>query len=491
MTRSSLSGALLIAMALGFAQPGCSDESSGGTAQTGGAGSGGTSPDGAAGLGGVAGSLSDGGPSVTVLPVESKALMANPGMGWQTFHTYADVDPDLVGLPSGSAYFRFTWKALEPTDGNIDFDLVQKTLSKARAAGQSLMFRVMTAGSGQEYAPDWLASAGCKLMSYQHDGGASVSAPDLDDPTCWARFEKLITELGKKLGTEPDLQIDIGGVGLWGEWHFSGTTPQIPLPSWATRKKVVDLHQAAFPQSPQTALIGNVEALTYATSLGAGWRADCLGDLGFFSSTWNHMDDMYKQHVQEAQAQNAWQKGPVAWESCGTMQDWVSKGYDVHSIFQYALELHGSFVNNKSAALPAGAQHRTEVEWLLERLGYRLVLRSLTHDEKVTPGGSLAVSMSWENLGVAPPYHPFELVVGLFKSSDADPTVLTLDSDVRSWLPGTVEVTQSLPLPSSLQPGTWQLAVGIKGTPGQPMLNLAIEGRDGGGWYPLSSVVVE
>jgi len=37
-------------------------------------------------------------------------------------------------------------------------------------------------------------------------------------------------------------------------------------------------------------LIGDADLLAYATARGAGWRADCLGDLGGFSPTWNHMD---------------------------------------------------------------------------------------------------------------------------------------------------------------------------------------------------------
>ena len=348
----------------------CSEDDASNPVGTDASGTGGTA--GAAGASGAGGSVSDAGNTVTVEPVESTELFANPGMGWQTFHHYADNDDNLDGLPSGSAYFRFTWKTLEPTDGDIDVDQLGDKLARARAAGQSLMFRVMTAGSNDSYTPDWLESAGCQVFDYEYNGTA-LKTPDLDDPTCWARFEALMRALSDAFGDEPDLQVDIGGVGLWGEWHFSSTTPEVPLPSLETRKKVVDLHLELFPNSPQTALIGNVEALAYATGQGTGWRADCLGDYGFFSDTWNHMDDMYKQHVQEAAADDAWQRGPVAWESCGVMQDWVDKGYDLHDIFSYALEMHGSFLNNKSSALPEGAQVRAEVEWLLETLGYRLV----------------------------------------------------------------------------------------------------------------------
>ena len=44
--------------------------------------------------------------TVRVEPRESDELFANPGMGWQTFHRFADDDPNLQGLPSASAYFR-------------------------------------------------------------------------------------------------------------------------------------------------------------------------------------------------------------------------------------------------------------------------------------------------------------------------------------------------------------------------------------------------
>ena len=57
-----------------------------------------------------------GAPSATAIiePKESDALLANPGMGWQTFHTFADEDRNLQGLPSGSApLLSFdTWRAL-------------------------------------------------------------------------------------------------------------------------------------------------------------------------------------------------------------------------------------------------------------------------------------------------------------------------------------------------------------------------------------------
>ena len=59
-----------------------------------------------------------------VKPREIADLLANPHMGWQTFHRFADEDPNLAGLPSGSAYFRFYWRDLEPQEGRIGVGLL-------------------------------------------------------------------------------------------------------------------------------------------------------------------------------------------------------------------------------------------------------------------------------------------------------------------------------------------------------------------------------
>ena len=70
--------------------------------------------------------------TVTVTPSESDELLASPGMGWQTFHHFADDDANLGDLPSASAYFRLYWRDIEPADGEIDFARFDSLLARAR-----------------------------------------------------------------------------------------------------------------------------------------------------------------------------------------------------------------------------------------------------------------------------------------------------------------------------------------------------------------------
>jgi len=60
------------------------------------------------------------------------------------------------------------------------------------------------------------------------------------------------------------------------------------------------------------------EELTYAAERGAGWRADCLGDMGGFSKTWCHMCDAYPKLIPEAGVGDLWKTAPVAWRAAGT-----------------------------------------------------------------------------------------------------------------------------------------------------------------------------
>lgn len=424
----------------------------------------------------------------TIYPQESQEVFANPDMGWQTNNMQ-----DTLTVKSGMAYRVYTWQHLEPKPGEYYFKRVLQTLDSSRIRGQSLMFRIAITGNSNDYAPFWLEDQGCKVRKFSRDGRDGLNAPDLNDPICWDFFEKMIDSLSKQLGNATDIQVDIGTVGLWGEWHFGGTTPLVPMPSITTKKKVIDLFFEKFPNAPKITLINDIDGLAYAVSQGAGFRGDCLGDKGFWSTEWSHMGKMYPIHIGKAQAEMAWMTAPVGWEACYTMKEWVEKGYDVREIFAYALEHHSSFFHHKSKPIPPGSEQ--DVQWFLRKLGYRLVLRKFEFPTQVQAGDSLTVSMKWENVGVAPPYKPYAPMLR-FRSLSAkgknEEQVVPLHANVTEWLPSLpILHSETIKLPASLRSGKWEVAIGIAGTPGIPMLRLAIEGRDASGWYPMGDIVIK
>jgi hypothetical protein len=133
------------------------------------------------------------------------------------------------------------------------------------------------------------------------------------------------------------------------------------------------------------------------------------------------MDNVYEPKVRNPVVGNAWKTAPVQFEVCEDMQDWYDRGFDIDRILQKGLEWHGSVLNAKSSPVPA--PWRVKVDEFLKKFGYRFVLRELTHTAEVHQGGSLFVKSRWENKGVAPIYHPWQLAYRL--RSEADRVVAT------------------------------------------------------------------
>ena len=237
---------------------------------------------------------------VRVTPQTTDAILANPAMGWETFHHTADDDRNLpAGFPSTVHYLRWGWGTLEPTQGQIDFALLDNTLRQTRAANQQLAFRVMCCSTtpSRPYHPAWLQSAGGKVATTRYGRGVKLEVPLLDDPTVLAAHLDFIKRLGARYDGHPDIaHIDLGSVGWWGEWHMSQSS-DVPMPSLDAQKKIVDAYLTAFTKTPLVMLIGGGEMLKYATAHGAGWRADCLGDMGGLSRTWCHMRMAYPDQL--------------------------------------------------------------------------------------------------------------------------------------------------------------------------------------------------
>jgi hypothetical protein len=263
-------------------------------------------------------------------------------------------------------------------------------------------------------------------------------------------------------------------------------------------------------QEPWCPGAGGGDMLKYAVENGTGWRADCLGDMGGFSKTWCHMRMAYPQRLPEADAVDVWKSAPVAWETCWDMRKWVGEGWSLRFIFNYALALHGSVINNKSAPLPEGDGIREEVERFLRRLGYRLVLKELRHAKQTKPGETFKLAMKWQNAGSAPCYRPYRLAYRL-TDDDGAHRVFVGRLTVDQWLPGEIELfteeffnqpadlppgevvdaADSISLPDDLPPGAHTLSIGVVGQEDiEPIVQLGIKGRSDDGWYPVSAVVI-
>ncbi|WP_298821554.1 DUF4832 domain-containing protein [Chloroflexus sp.] len=462
--------------------------------------------------------------TVIVQPVEdTESIYANPGMGWQTFGRVAGRDSNLAGLPTTTVYHRFSWNDLEPEEGQFNFALFDRWLQNAGANGQRLAWRLMVAASNQSagvppllgYAPLWLRDKGASGYIYYRDHNENgrqdqesepdIWAPDLADPIARFYHDRLVQELGRRYDGHPFLDmLDIGSVGLWGEWHFyaavvkevvgnppSGQTQRgwVAMPSASARQSIIDTWVNAFPNTPKAILIGDSTGMQYATGTHrTGWRADCWGDMNW------HMPRFYDRQIQATSATEAWRNGPVALEPCWNMQYWYDQGWNGNDILDWAVSRHASYIQNKSRPIPA--EWLPAVQRALRAIGYRLVLREIQHPVATPLGVAVAITTIWDNTGNAPPYWDYDIKVRL-KRAGVEWVSPPLRS-VKGWQPGSRIEPIELTLPPDLPPGEYELAIGVFSRfpehthPNLKYIKLAIQtAPDGDGWYPLSRVTLK
>ena len=419
---------------------------------------------------------------------EDEGFLQIPGVGWQTFFRTAQDDPSMTGLPfkSGCAYMRWTWGDLEPVEGQYAFAMIDDWLVRCRQANQALAFRIMLSWPGHEGTiPQWLLDKGIKYTySACPEEGAHYEV-DIEEPIVKEYHEKLIRALGERYDGHPDLAlVDIGSVGLWGEWH-NYCDPAL-MPSDAARKAIIDLYYEVFPNTPLTALADDKQNVMYANSKGrSAWRGDCWGNGDGPGVGWNHHADSYRPMANAMP--DGWKKGTVALEPCGTFGGYPTPP-DV--VVDDAISWHATFIQNKSHSIPANWM--ADIERLVKKLGFRLVLRSVLVDESAPSGAEIPIAMKWENLGIAPPYRDHRIAFRL-KSRDGTCQGVTItETSILGWLPGIKSVDISYKIPADLDAGDYELEMGIVFHSSiEHTIPVANKGKTSDGWYTIGKINVQ
>jgi hypothetical protein len=442
-----------------------------------------------------------------IRPREIQDVLVNPGMGIQTFQRFngdplnenlrwSEEGPTTSLVPAANkqdfpassvAYCRWFWSALEPERGEYRWEIIDNALAAAKKHGQALDFRLMPYDQ-KHPLPAWYRNSGARRANRPTDKDGEVWQPDSSDPLYLKYWGELVAAAGARYDGHPDLDgVDISSIGYWGEgWSDY-------MPSFEHQKALIDIWIAAFKHTPLLMNFDQVEGLAYGTSQGAGWRLDCLGDMRsqYWESwhrRWSHMLDFYPLQVVRAGTQNVWERSPVSLETCWVPGYWKQQGWDVDYIINQALRWHVSTLNVKSTPIPP--EWQKQFEDFQKKMGYRFILRRLEFPTKAKIGDKIPISMWWLNAGVAPVYREYPLALQLFSSQAS--AVLTTHADVRRWLPGDAVVDETLTVPESLKPGSYRFRIAILDPrTGQPVIRLAIEGRQDDGWYDMGEILVE
>jgi hypothetical protein len=172
------------------------------------------------------------------------------------------------------------------------------------------------------------------------------------------------------------------------------------------------------------------------------------------------------------------------------MGHWHEEGSDITRIVDDAIAWHATLAHNKSHSVPG--EYLPEIERLVMKLGFRLVLREIDHDPTIMPAASSTIKLDWENLGIAPPYRDHRVAFRLRDHRDSLRAVHVSDQSIRGWLPGPISLTVEYPLPAELDQGAYTLELGLVfHSAADRIVPLANEGKTDDGWYAVGTMVVK
>jgi len=267
--------------------------------------------------------------TVVVHPKLIHDVLVNPGMGIQTFQRFNGdalnagvkwseegpieplaADASAVDFPPSTiAYCRWFWETLEPEQGKVRWEIIDRALADAARHGQALAIRLMPYDQ-KHPLPQWYRTSGAKRINQEGD---PIWEPDFSDALYLKHWGALVEEAGRRYDGNPNLDtVDISSVGYWGEgWSDN-------MPAWPVQKQLIDIWLRAFPSTHLLMNFDEPEALHYGTAQGAGWRFDCVGDL---RSKWSHMLDFYPRQIVQAGIEDVWKRVLVI--MCGQFRTWL------------------------------------------------------------------------------------------------------------------------------------------------------------------------
>lgn len=345
---------------------------------------------------------------------------------------------------------------------------IRTNLANVRAAGRKCLLRFAytwddsdTNGNG---IPDVLENA------------TQQTEPDL--PQLLAHIDQLKPiwqEYGDVIAV-----LQAGFIGIWGEWYYTDhfvddpTDPDaISATQYERRKIVVQRLLDSLPANRMIALrypllkkqmfgrttpITDAEAFQNTPLARLGFHNDAFlnsyGDSGTFQSdadrAYLQAESLYLTMGGEVNQPEA--DAPA--RSCANALAEMAKYHWSYINTDYYLPTLQSWKKDKCI-------HNTSniAGSILDRLGYRLVLKKGIYPTMATVGGALPIRIELVNEGFAAPFNPRDLYVVLQNKSTSAFFTVKLPDDPRRWLANgqTQVIARTLALPGNLPAGSYAL----------------------------------
>jgi Domain of unknown function (DUF4832)/Domain of unknown function (DUF4874) len=290
--------------------------------------------------------------------------------------------------------------------------------------------------------------------------------------------------------------IQMGLIGIWGENYYtdyfgdaSSNGQQKLLDSnWVDRNIVIRallnavptdrMIQVRYPQIKQRFLGGTNAAVNIAPMLETeaflptdkariGYHNDCflssVDDYGTYEDYGNSSTPRQSANT----VLRAFKKTDSKYVAVGgeTCDDTYSPQNDCEPVgmaetemanfhYSYLNSAYNNDVNNDWQTLGCMLNIR-------KKLGYRYVLKELTHPKEIIAGSNLNISLTVSNIGYASPFNERPVNLILKHRISGQEIIITLNTDIRKWFSGLTKIELSIPTTTSMAIGNYEMYIAM------------------------------
>lgn len=445
---------------------------------------------------------------------DSSVVCSNPHKGWE-FHFFdngitryqdhlkpGDYLEDFPGLRT--IYLRLAWSYLEPEEGKFNWELIDTVINRWTEKGYNISFRITCKETHYMVfaTPEWVMKAGAK-GSFRDETKKKNWEPDYGDPIFLEKLENFHKAFAARYAGKSWLEyIDIGSIGEWGEGHtaYSGWH-DVPV---EVVRKHIEMHRRCYPDNVLIISDDYLEQRDLDDGADLEILDICMKNhIGFRDDSscvyWYTILGFGYSNIRSPEIFDmVWEKIPVVLEADHYNSIKKYKLWDEGRRFEKGIEeTHASIIGFHHWPREWLSENQALAEKLANKCGYWYFPKyAILPDTLRRNSDHNYLRMTWENHGVAPAYHHFDLRLQLKNKETGKIVIFDLtESDNLKWMPGRiVGEYYNLKSVSSLASGKYEIKIGLfDGCTGKEvsvMLALNNSRRSGDGYYKMGEIIV-
>jgi len=422
-------------------------------------------------------------------PHEHGYPLANPLTGYIPWGDLVKPFPQAFG----TIFMLIRWREVEWIQGQYQWEALEEKnqFSRWKLSKKKLVIRMVLDSpdfNGDFDLPPWIINMILKDgTNYYLPNKGSGFSPNYANTDLIREHQIFIQAVAARYATNPMLvSVQVGSLGIDGEWV---PAPNTEWPDSIIANQYIQHYIDAFPKDVILQLPfpfqGDWSKGVHVNILGNKQKVDEMVEAinsGVFTSAAG------KEY--QANSGHYWSG---IWSGRFETKDYLQyfDGNAIINLEEQIKNLHISYIGPENPADEyLNSTYQKNIEQLSNLMGYRFVLKEISHAKFAAYGESLELILDVKNVGIAPFYLDWQVEASLYQKGKLRYTMLT-SARPKSWGIGDKTVKINVDIPSNVIPLKYILCFAIVDKNNTPAVNFAIyEGQMSDGRYCYGEIEI-